>query len=136
MLITEGNWDCKVLGGSYGADENDVIIVRVNVEFIDGPDVGKRMTYEERLSEQSAKYVRQSLEAAGWAGKSLVTLSADLKAETITTAEVVHLEAKRGKNAGNVFAKIRNLGRGQKPLADATPRMVRDADELLNGIPF
>lgn len=139
-LIPEGTYPVRVVGkASVGKNQKEETRARVNVEFIDGPGAGRRMTYDERIDPKSAKFVRGSLAAVGWKGKTFASVPVDVVEGAETTAEVMHLTVKDGPRAGEVFAKLRNLG-GAPALDELSPSDLADADSLIAGadsdIPF
>lgn len=130
----EGMWQCKVLGGEAAADDRDIITVRINVQIAEGPDSGRKVTYEDRVNNLSAKYILQTCRAVGWraAGKLEDTLRADVDAWVASTGgastvEIKHLLIKNGKNAGKTWAKANSLGRGPRPLKAPTKASSDDA---------
>lgn len=139
QIIAEGIWPAHVVGrATFGVDEsttdlegNHPSIVRVNVEISDGPDKGKRMTYEERVTQDSRDFVIGSLLSVGWKGRTFATVADDIVEGATTTVEVVHYQIKKGKRAGEWFAKARNLGRGPKKLGEASKHELAAADALL-----
>lgn len=149
--LAAGIWPCVVLSGSVGeqTDKNDQptgrIVARVNIRFTDGPNSGRIGTYEDEINAKSSPYVMRSLKAAGWKGAfPLSTVESDIAATAgvSTTAEVKHLEVKRGarydewaKNGFNgpapVWDKINALGRGPKALAKPSAGALADAEEQM-----
>lgn len=139
-LIPEGTYNVKVIGAaSFGKNDKGEFRARVNVQFLDGDAAGRKMTYDERLDGKSEKYVRQSLAACGWKGKTFASVAADIADGATTTAEVMHLTVKQGPREGEVFAKVRNLG-GAPPLVVPTMADIADADSFIPGtdtdVPF
>lgn len=139
-LIPEGTYNVRVIGnGNVGKNDKGEARARINVQFLDGPNVGQRMTYDERIDGKSEKYVRRSLASCGWQGKTFATVSADVRDGAETTAEVMHLTVKQGPREGEVFAKIRNLG-GPPPLEQLSSTDLGDIDALIpagdSDIPF
>ena len=127
-LIPEGTYNVRVVGsGSFGKNEKGELRARVNVKITDGEHAGRGMTYEERLDAKSEKYLRRSLAAAGWKGKTFATVGGDVTDGHETTAEVVHLVIKQGARTGETFAKVRGLG-GLPPLEQATRDDIAEAD--------
>lgn len=132
-LIPEGTHNVRTVStATIGKNDKGELRARVNVEFLDGEHAGRRMTYDERIDGKSEKYVRQSLGACGWQGRTFASVPRDVREGVETTAEVMHLTVKEGKRAGEVFAKIRNLG-GPPPLAEATPEDLADLDAFIPG---
>lgn len=132
-LIPEGTYSVRIVGAaSFGKNEKDELRARINVQIADGDFAGRRMTYDERLDGKSEKYVRRSLTACGWKGKTFASVAADIVDGTETTAEVIHLTVKEGKRAGEAFFKIRGLG-GQPPLVAPTINDISEADSMFIG---
>src|SRR5262249_22178924 len=107
----EGTWNCKILGADYAADDRDIMVARINVQFTEGPDVGRKMTYEEQINNKSARYAMASMRAVGWrGGRPELTFKADVESwikETggASTVEIQHVERKNGPKAGTFWAK-------------------------------
>jgi hypothetical protein len=148
--LTEGDWGCTVLGASCGQDDKEQLVVRVNVRIDDGPDKGRSCTYEDTINNKSAPYIARSLKAAGWSGKLPLdeTLTADVEAwvkETggKSTVTIEHLEIKKGKQFDKwmangakpserpIWAKVKALGRGPKPLSAVTKATSSDANDFM-----
>lgn len=133
----EGTWKCTVLGGDAGADEKDIIHVRINLQIEDGPDRGRRMTYDEQVNNKSAKYIAMSARAVGWRGGRLEERFRGDVEEWVkatggaSTVEIVHIARKNGPKAGTMWAKARSVGRGQKPLVAPSRQSADDADEAM-----
>lgn len=130
----EGMWQCKVLGGDAAADDRDIVTVRINVQITEGTDSGRKVTYEDRVNNMSAKYILQTCRAVGWraTGKLEHTLRADIDAWIArtggdSTVEIKHLLVKTGKNAGKIWAKANSIGRGPKPLRPPSKESSDDA---------
>lgn len=146
-LLTEGTWPCTIVDGMAG-DSGGIITVRINVQITDGPDKGRRCTYEDTVNTKSAPYIGRSCKAAGWRGGSLTTLADDIakataKAPIASMVEVRHIEIKKGKKydawvaAGSkpanrpIWDKVNSIGRGPKPLAPAQGEALKDADDAM-----
>ena len=135
-LKTEGIWPCTVLSGRFGVDSKDSPTVIINVEITDGPDKGKRCTYEDQVNAKSALYVGRSCKAVGWKGVDLSTLEADIAAHVAatggaTTVEIRHLEIKTGKRAGSTWDKVNSIGRQEKSVKAASGERLTDANEAM-----
>lgn len=135
-IAPEGNNPCTVLDGVYGVNDKGIPCVRVNVRMKAGPTAGKIYTYEEEVNNKSSLYIMQSLEAIGWKGQTLKSTAEDIAAWVAktggdTTVEIQHLEIKKGKRAGQIWDKPRNLGRGPKPLKEATGDLDADAEQFM-----
>lgn len=133
----EGIWKCKVLGGEANADDKDVMVVRINAQITEGPDAGRRVTYEDRINNKSAKYIAQSAKACGWRGGRIEeTFRADVtewiaRTGGESTVEIKHLEIKTGKNAGKIWGKANSIGRGPRPLQAPSRESADDANEAM-----
>ncbi|HEU4726485.1 MAG TPA: hypothetical protein VFT22_01290 [Kofleriaceae bacterium] len=133
----EGIWNCIVLGGDYNADDKNIVVARINVQITEGPDKGRKMTYEEQINNKSSKYVVQSMKAVGWKGdRPDTTFKSDVQAWIqstggATTVEIQHVERKNGPKAGTFWAKARSIGRGAKPLKPPTQEAADDAWDAL-----
>jgi hypothetical protein len=137
-IMEEGIWPCTVLGGNFGTigDDNGPPQVVVNVQIDEGPNKGRRCSYEEKVDAKSALYAGRSCKAVGWRGGSLTTLKADIEAWITktggkTTVEVKHITNKTGKRVGEVWAKVNALGRVAKILAAPSAERLKDADEAM-----
>jgi len=145
-LLAEGIWPCVVVSGEAG-EIDGVIKARINVKFDDGPSKGRTATYEDDINAKSALYVSRSMKAVGWKGQSAKSFANDV-AEWIkatggkSTAEVRHIEIKRGKaydkwaasgfqGPGPVWDKINSIGRAAKPMTAPQGELLSDADEAL-----
>lgn len=136
-LLAEGTWPCTVKWAKSGCDEKNVMNVQVRVRIDDGPSAGRECTYEDRVDNKSAPYVRRSLLAIGWSGKLLRTVADDC-ASWITrtggasTVEIKHIEIKNGKRAGKIWDKPNAIGRGgARELRAPDAASLADADEAL-----
>lgn len=133
----EGIWKCKVLGGEAAADDKDIMTVRINAQIIEGPDTGRKVTYEDRVNNKSARYIAQSAKAVGWKGGRLEsTFRADVEAWIKatggeSTVEIRHIEIKNGKKAGQIWGKANSIGRGPKPLKAPSREAADDADAAM-----
>lgn len=144
----EGTWKCIVLGGEANADDADIVTVRINAEVIEGPDSGRKVTYEDRVNNKSAKYIAQSAKAVGWRGGRLETsFRADVDAWIMatggeSTVEIRHVEIKKGKKYDKwceegrhgsppVWGKANSIGRGPKPLRTPSQQASDDAHEAM-----
>lgn len=135
-LLAEGIWPATAISASYGEDDRRMLVVRISLRIDEGPSVGRHVTYEERIDARSSLYAARSCSAVGWGGKSLKTLASDVEAWIAktggkTTVEVKHLEIKNGKRAGQIWDKVNSIGRGPKPLKDASSDTLSDADEYM-----
>lgn len=153
-----GFWPCVVIDGGIGEDVDNNnkptgrLKARVNIKFTDGPDKGRMSSYEDELNAKSSLYISRSLLAIGCSRETLVgdmTKAADeiaawvKKTGGVTTAEVRHIELKRGKRfdewldetggAGSppIWAKVNSLGRGPRPLAKPSSEALSDAAEQM-----
>jgi hypothetical protein len=134
-LAPAGNNPCTVLDGFYGQLEGKPV-VRVNVRMDAGPTAGRIYTYEEDVNNKSSIYIDQSLTAIGWKGATLNSVAADVAAWVAktggkTTIEIQHLVIKKGKRAGEIWDKPRNIGRGPKPLEEAKGDLHDDAEQFM-----
>lgn len=140
-ILTEGTWPCKILSATR---DGNPVVVRVNVQFTEGPDKGKGGTYEQIVDARSAKYVAPSCQAIGWQGVTLDTLADDCakwiaKTGGASTADVKHFDLKNPEAIAKAaargeppkFAKVNAIGRGAKPLPKATAESKADADAAL-----
>lgn len=152
-LLVPGIWPCVVLNGAIGEqlDKNDQptgkLVARVNIRFTDGPNKGRVGAYEGDVDARNSPYTMRSLKAVGWSGEFPLTRVADditawvEKTGGVTTAEVKHIEIKKGKRyekwvgAGKpgfpVWDKIDALGRGPRPLAAPSKDALADAEEQM-----
>lgn len=149
-ILSEGTWPCKVLSASTGNNYRQLYAVQVNVELTDGPDKGKRTTYEQEVDNKSSKYVNPSCKAIGWQGVTLKTLTDDCakwiaKAGGTTTVDIKHFPLKkeeaiakaisRAQAAGEApylfFAKANAIGRGAVPLTAPSTDAQNDADAAM-----
>src|SRR5678816_163034 len=119
----EGIWKCTVLGGEANADDKDIVHCRINVQIDEGPDKGRRVTYDEQVNNKSARYVVMSARAVGWRGQGRLedTFHSDVDAWIkatggVSTVEVQHIRRKTGKQAGTFWGKARSVGRRQSLL--------------------
>lgn len=144
--LAEGIFPCTVLSGEAG-EIDGVIKARINVKFDDGPSKGRTGTYEDTIDVRSALYVSRSMKAVGWAGQSVASFAKDVEAWIArtggkSTAEVRHIEIKRGKRydkwaAGGfqgpapVWDKVASIGRAAKPMTEAKGEVLSDADDAL-----
>lgn len=143
----EGIWECVVIDGKAGETDKGTLNVQVNIEITAGPSKGMRGTYEDEVNAKSALYIGRSLRAIGWQGASLKTLADDIAKWVAatggkTTAEVKHIEIKKGKaydkwldggrqGPAPVWDKINSLGRGPQALKQASASSLSDADEAM-----
>lgn len=153
-----GFWPCVVIDGGIGeeTDKNGKptgrLRARVNIKFTDGPDRGKLASYEDELNAKSSLYISRSLSAIGCTKETLtgdlLNAASDIaawvkKTGGATTAEVRHIEVKKGKRydewldetggAGSppIWAKVNSLGRGPRPLAKPSNDALSDAAEQM-----
>jgi len=132
----EGIWKCVVLGGEAAANDKDIMCVRINAQIDEGPDKGRRVTYEDQVNNKSARYIAQSARAVGWTGDSLKTFRDDVDAWVkrtggVSTVEIKHIEIKTGKNAGKIWGKANSIGRGPRPLKAPSRETIDDADDAM-----
>lgn len=137
-MKSEGVWPCLVLGAVAGEDDKRNLVVRINVKITDGPDAGQFGSYEEKVDMRTGPYVRRSCTAVGWAGGDILTLKGDCDrwikdTGGASTVEVVHLEIKNGKRAGQIWDKIKSIGRGPKPLSAPSRDTLADANAAMRG---
>src|SRR4051812_18495776 len=147
--LVEGIWSCTVLGGEAAADDRDIMRVRINVQITEGPDKGRRTTYEDQINNKSAKYIAQSAKSAGWSGRMPIEqyFRDDVDRwvkETggASTVEIKHVKIKQGKQfdkwidsgmQGNqpIWAKASSIGRGNRPLKPPSAATSADANEAM-----
>lgn len=137
--LVEGTWKCKVLGGEANADDKQIMTVRINFEITDGPDKGRRGTYEDQVSTKSAKYIIQSAKAVGWSGTPAAadwrTFRGDVDAwikssggdSTVTVEHVSFKDKKTGEP--RIWGKAKAIGRGPKALRPPSKETLDDANE-------
>lgn len=143
-LIHEGTWPCKILAASIGNDYRNLFAVQINVEIVDGPDKGKRVTYEQTVDAKTAKYVGPSCKAIGWQGVTLDTLADDCvkwiaKSGGLSIVEIRWFDLKKPEAIAKAeargeppkFAKANAIGRGAQPLKAATAESKADADAAI-----
>ncbi len=129
-LIKDGTFMARALSGAFGLDDKRYPTARIDFELIAGPDAGQRITYNGRVDNRSAPYVAKDLKSAGWKGKDLETLSADIDA---THVEVpIEIQHKETKDGARMFAVVRSIGRGAKPLVKANASDLKDANDALH----
>jgi hypothetical protein len=146
--LAEGTWPCTVISGEAGETKPGVVVARITVRFDDGPSKGRTGTYEDEVNAKSALYVSRSMKAVGWTGKSIGTFAGDVAAWIArtggkSTAEVKHIEIKRGKQYDKwvaegcpeekrpIWDKVNSIGRGPRALAAPKPSTLVDADDAL-----
>ncbi len=134
--IAAGYWPCKVLSASYGDNDKNIPVVRINAEITDGPGRGSRHTYDEQVNNKQAPYIARTCQAVGWAGHTLSTLKSDVDAWIKATGgestlEIKHVEVKKGPKAGSIWAKVNSIGRGPKPLKESSRENLDDADAMM-----
>lgn len=151
--LSEGTWPCVVLSASAGEEVDQagkptgVIKARVAVKITDGPSHGRTATYEDEINAKSSLYVMRSLQAVGWKGPDLGTVSADVDAWVKATGgksvvEVRHIAIKKGKKWDKwvadgqrgdppIWDKVNSVGRGPKPLAAPSKGALDDANEAM-----
>ena len=143
-ILSEGTWPCKVLSASTGNNYRNLYAVQVNVELTDGPDKGKRTTYEQEVDNKSSKYVNPSCKAIGWQGVTLKTLADDCakwiaKTGGATTVDIKHFNLKKPEAIAKAeargeppkFAKANAIGRGAVPLTAPSTDAQNDADAAM-----
>lgn len=135
-LMAEGIWPCKVLSGKFGEDDRGQPQVQVNVQITEGPNTGRRCTYEDVVNARSGLYIGRSCKAVGWKGDKIETLKADIDAWIVatggeTTVEIKHIEIKTGKRAGQIWDKPNSLGRGPRPLKEPARSTLDDANDAM-----
>ena len=145
--LEEGNFPFVVTSASYGADDRGVPVVQINGKFTEGPNSGRTTTYQDEINAKSALYVGRSCRAVGWKGVELETLAADtevwIKATGgATTAEIRHIELKKGKKFDKWVAdgsrgqrpywdKCNSIGYGAKPLVAPKKDVTEDANAAM-----
>lgn len=128
-MIREGTFKARALSGSFGVDDKSYPTARVEFELVAGPDAGQRITYNGRIDARSAPYVGRDLKAAGWAGKNLDTIGADVER---THVEVdIEIQHKQTKDGARTFPVVRSIGRGAKALAPAPQGELSSANALI-----
>lgn len=155
--LEEGNFPFVVTSASYGADDRGVPVVQINGKFTEGPNSGRTTTYQDEINAKSALYVGRSCRAVGWKDHitdpnkpptfELATLAADVE-EWIkatggkTTAEIRHIELKKGKKFDKWVAdgsrgqrpywdKCNSIGYGAKPLVAPKKDVTEDANAAM-----
>lgn len=151
--LAEGSWPCTILNASAGEDGDrpGVLKVRINVRFDDGPSKGRTGVYEDEMNARSSIYIIRSMKAVGWkggaSGDDPLTLGDDADKwikETggKTTADVRHIEVKRGKKFDKwvdggrqgpppIWDKVSAIGRGAKPLTAPKADTLADARDAI-----
>lgn len=134
----EGIWKCTVLGGEANADDKDIVHCRINVQIDEGPDKGRRVTYDEQVNNKSARYVVMSARAVGWRGQGRLedTFHSDVDAWIkatggVSTVEIQHIKRKTGKQAGTFWGKARSIGRRQSLLKPPSQSASDDANDAI-----
>ena len=146
-IKAEGIFPCTVISATFGKDDRQSPQVQINVRIDDGPSKGQCCTYEDQVNAKSALYIGRSCRAVGWKGADLKTLKADCDAWIAATGghssvEIRHVEIKKGKkfdewmNGGMkgpppIWDKVNSIGRGPKPLAEASGELLDDANEAM-----
>ena len=135
-LKAEGIWKCNVLDGRFGED-NGRPFVQINVEIDEGPNKGRKCTYEDEINAKSALYAMRSARAVGFKGADWSTIATDV-AKWIketggkSTVEIRHVEIKNGKNAGKIWDKVNSIGRAEsRELKQAERNTMDDANDAL-----
>lgn len=155
----EGQWAGVVLGATCGEDDKRQLVVRVNVRIEEGPDKGRRCTYEDTVNAKSSIYIMRSLRAVGWSGRLPMTASVTpdidawiAKTGGSTTVEIKHLPINKGKKYDKwiddhakwiaegrrgeepkkpVWDKVQSLRGGPPPLAAPSAETSKDADDYM-----
>lgn len=135
QALAEGIWPAVALYAKYGGDD-DVPRVQITAKISDGPNKGAHVTYEDEVNNRSALYIQRSCRAVGWRGVSLTSLKDDVaawieKTGGETSVEVKHIEIKKGKNLGKIWAKPNSIGRGPRALKPLSQERISDADEAM-----
>lgn len=145
--LAEGNFPFVVTSATFGADDRGVPQVQINGKFTEGPNAGRTTTYQDEVNAKSALYIGRSCKAVGWKGHELETLAADAKAWIAatggkTTAEIRHIELKRGKKFEKweaegrqgqrpIWDKCNSIGFGAKPLVAPKKDVASDANDAM-----
>ena len=134
-LLAEGIWPCTVISGKAGED-GGVLKVQISVRIDEGPSAGRMCTYEEKVDTRQGPYIRRTCTAVGWKGERLRTLAEDCAAWIAATGgkssvEIKHHDVKTGKRAGSIWDKVSSIGKGPKPLKEASPEAWADADDAM-----
>jgi hypothetical protein len=133
----EGFFKCTVLNGEAAANDRDIMCVRINVKIEDGPDKGRRVTYEDQINNKSAKYIAKSAKAVGWRGGRMEnTFRADVEAWIkatggASTVEIKHIMRTKGEKAGTIWGKANSIGGGPKPFKEPSRESADDADAAM-----
>lgn len=139
--IAAGFWPCKVIDGFFGEVEvkpgRFLPLVRINVEVTEGSHKGGRFTYEEEVNNKQAPYIARTAKAVGWRCRTLETLASDVASwvnETggWSTLEIKHIlfeDKKTGRP--RVWVKPNSIGRGPKPVRQASRENLDDANDAL-----
>lgn len=150
MTKAEGIYGCQVISAEAGTVDG-IPSVQITVQITDGPDKGQRVTYEEVINTQTAKYAGWSMTAVGWKGPNPATLKAEFEkwlAATggASTVEIKHIEIKKGRafdkwEAGGcvgprpVWDKVSGIGRGKpKPMRELGGSAMKDAEDAMRSV--
>lgn len=139
--IAAGFWPCKVIDGFFGDVEvkpgRFLPFVRITVEVTEGSHKGGRFTYEEEVNNKQAPYIARTAKAVGWKCRTLETLAGDIASwvnETggESTLEIKHIEFEDRKTGKpRVWVKPNSIGRGPKPVRQASRENLDDANNAL-----
>jgi hypothetical protein len=130
----QGIWNCIVLGGEANANDKDIVSCRISVQINEGPDKGRKVTYDEQVNNKSAKYVVMSAMAVGWRGQGRLedTFRRDVDAWIAKTGGASTVEIQNvNRKDGTIWGKARSIGRGLKPLKAPSRQASDDADEAI-----
>lgn len=108
-MIETGTWRAKAVGAELGYTSKGHEQVAVAVEFLDGPNAGKSMTWYGYFTERTADRSLESLMIAGWDGEDLSALTG---VGTTEFEVVVELDTYEGKTKPRIQWINRLFGTG------------------------
>lgn len=100
--VTDGKYAARALEIIDVGEWNDIPIVNLYFELLDGPDTGEVVRYSGFMDGEKAKYVAKDLKIAGWQGTCAADLENPEGLGIKVKVDISHYTSKSGKERQSV----------------------------------
>lgn len=130
--LFEGDFMGRIIRAEYGTSGRDnKPAARIVFEIAEGPRTGTQVTYQANFKQESIKYTKRDLLAAGWKGKTMASFVDDITARVGTTVPInVRIASYQNRDTGKTqeWNSVGSIGNTAPPLAAPTADLTRNVD--------
>lgn len=118
--LFEGNFQMRVVDASI-SNVKGKMKVRIELEIVDGPRAGRRISYDGKLDADNIKWTKLDMVGCGWKGKDAKTFVDDVLSSGKTIAGQVRIASYRYPDTGKEKQWLAAERLGRAPAVTAEP---------------